>query len=361
MNKEVFLRQLASLISDLPDHERATILDFYREIIDDKMESGVSEAEAIAGLGDIYQLAQKILMENPNRKPQHKNKAGVIVLCSVLCLLIVAGIVSTIVGFSNKFVINLGNGNNSSLQGQIVVNGKEVANVNNEEKTFTAKAAGVTKIKLQAENKSIHIIPTDSDEIKIDYVSDQNQTYKFSSDGGIVSMDNYDTHSGFSLFGLNYSGNDDVIVTVEVPAQYANDISIRTTNSEIVVSKLKKLHDVSCTTTNSAINLSDIDVNSVNIDTKNAAIVMNNVVAQSSLEALTKNAKISLSNIVSPDITLKTENGIITGTISGREDDYTIDSSTTNGINNLRNRSDGSKKLTVTTTNAIISVSFSNS
>jgi hypothetical protein len=88
---------------------------------------------------------------------------------------------------------------------------------------------------------------------------------------------------------------------------------------------------------------------------------MTNVNAQESLEALTKNAKISLNSITSPNITLKTENGIIGGKITGREEDYAIDSSTTNGVNNLRNRSDGNKKLTVTTTNAIINISFSNS
>ncbi|HEX3037561.1 MAG TPA: DUF4097 family beta strand repeat-containing protein [Oscillospiraceae bacterium] len=359
MNKETFLRQLSALISDLPDNERATILDFYREIIEDKMEGGVSEAEAVASLGDVYQLSQKILSENPNRKPRHKNRTGVIVLCSVLGFLLIAGIITSLINIP-RFTIYAKDANNSAVQGKIIINGKSVTNLDNEQKTFTAKAAGVTKIKLRAENKSIHITPSDNDEIRINYVSNENQTYKFSSDGGIVSMDNYDSQYNFSLFDFNFSGHDDETINVEVPAQYANDISIETTNSEIVVTNLKKLHDVTCSTTNSAINLSDICVNNANIHTKNAVIAMKNVEAQASLEALTKNAKISLDKIVSPDITLKTENGIITGTISGREEDYAIDSSTTNGVNNLRNRSDGSKKLTVETTNAIISVSFSN-
>lgn len=358
MNKETFLSLLSSLINDLPDNECVTILDFYREIIEDKVENGISEAAAVAELGDVYQLAQKILQENPNRKPHKTNRTGIIVLCSVLGLFLLLGAVAAIVNTTMYY----SKGNSSSLQGNIVVNGKTVTDTNNKSKTYTAKVADIKQIKLQAENKAIHIIPTDSDEIKIHYVSNSNQTYRFSNDGGVVSVDNTDNHSSFSLFDFHFnSDDDDYTITVEVPVQYGNDLSIRTTNSEITVTKLEKLHDIICETTNSAINLSDIHANSASIDTKNAVITLRNVNTQESLEALTKNAKISLDNIASPDINLKTENGIIGGTIAGRAEDYTIDSSTTNGINNLNNRSGGSKKLTVTTTNALISVSFINS
>lgn len=361
MIKTEFLNRLASLLSDLPDSDRATVLDFYREIIEDKVESGSSEQEAVAGLGDIYQLSQKILNENPARKPKQANKSGLAILFTVLGVLIVISIIGSIISIP----VNLfRSGTSSSVHGEIIIDGKSTSNMNRENKVYTVKASGITKIQLNAENKSIHISPSGSDQIQIHYTSDKNQTYDFSTENGIVKMENHgynDNSFNFSIFGfhMNDNSNDDEI-TVSVPAEYANDITVKTTNSEIAVSNFKNLHDVSCTTTNSVINFSDVNVNNLNIETKNAAITLNHLTAANKLEAYTKNAKISLDKIASQDIELETTNAIISGTVLGNEDDYSIDSRTTNGVNNLPNRSGGSKKLKVNTTNAIINVSFSN-
>lgn len=84
MNKEFYLKRLRSLIRALPNDERRTIIDFYREIIEDKIENGQTEAQAVVELGDVHALAGKILSENPNRKPHDANRIAGIVLASFL-------------------------------------------------------------------------------------------------------------------------------------------------------------------------------------------------------------------------------------------------------------------------------------
>ena len=72
MKKETYFQKLYQLLRALPDCDRNTIVAFYQEIVEDKMESGLSEEEAVASLGDVNQLAQKILLENPQRRPSLK-------------------------------------------------------------------------------------------------------------------------------------------------------------------------------------------------------------------------------------------------------------------------------------------------
>ncbi len=63
MNKIEFAAELERLLQDLPDEERKRSVDFYSEMIDDRMEDGESEEAAVAGLGSPRSVADGI-MEN---------------------------------------------------------------------------------------------------------------------------------------------------------------------------------------------------------------------------------------------------------------------------------------------------------
>jgi uncharacterized membrane protein len=93
MNKEQFLAALRRLLRELPTDELERILEYYREMIEDKVENGQTEEEAVRGLGDIRALAQKILAENPNRRPRNVGKIVLIAVLSLLGVFVVAGIV----------------------------------------------------------------------------------------------------------------------------------------------------------------------------------------------------------------------------------------------------------------------------
>ena len=65
MTKEQFLKELQSRLSFLPSSEVAPFLSYYGEMIDDRMEEGMSEADAVAGLGDIGRIVEVIQYEMP--------------------------------------------------------------------------------------------------------------------------------------------------------------------------------------------------------------------------------------------------------------------------------------------------------
>ena len=87
MNKSDFLSSLSEKLSTLPQNELQKSLDYYSEIIEDRIEEGMSEDEAVAALGDMNIIAKNILLETPlptlikaKIKPRHTLKFWEIIL-----------------------------------------------------------------------------------------------------------------------------------------------------------------------------------------------------------------------------------------------------------------------------------------
>ena len=68
MNKEALLNSLKEKLAGLPEAELKKSLDFYSEAIDDRMEDGLSEEEAVAAMGDVKDIANEILEDIPLKK-----------------------------------------------------------------------------------------------------------------------------------------------------------------------------------------------------------------------------------------------------------------------------------------------------
>lgn len=82
MNKSAFLKSIRWQLKMLPKAERQQYLDYYSEMIDDRMEDGLSEEEAIAALGSTEDIAAQILTETP-AKPARKFRVWEIVLLAL--------------------------------------------------------------------------------------------------------------------------------------------------------------------------------------------------------------------------------------------------------------------------------------
>lgn len=65
MTKAEFLSELKARLSGLAEADIASSLDYYSEMIDERMEDGMSEAEAVAAIGGVEQAAEQILSEIP--------------------------------------------------------------------------------------------------------------------------------------------------------------------------------------------------------------------------------------------------------------------------------------------------------
>jgi len=87
MNKIEFLTVLRERLQGLPEEDINKSIDFYCEMIDDRVEDGMSEAEAVDALGNIEEIISQILSEvslpklvKEKVKPKRALKAWEIVL-----------------------------------------------------------------------------------------------------------------------------------------------------------------------------------------------------------------------------------------------------------------------------------------
>ena len=65
MNKAEFLARLRRGLAGLPREDVEERLTFYSETIDDRMEEGLTEEEAVADLGDVDEIAAQIVADTP--------------------------------------------------------------------------------------------------------------------------------------------------------------------------------------------------------------------------------------------------------------------------------------------------------
>lgn len=65
MTREAFLISLKEKLSDLPESETEKAIAFYSESIDDRMEDGLSEEEAVNSLGSVAEIVEEIRTNLP--------------------------------------------------------------------------------------------------------------------------------------------------------------------------------------------------------------------------------------------------------------------------------------------------------
>ena len=90
MTKNEFISSLGARLSGLPKDEIRERLAFYGEMIDDRIEEGLAEEEAVADVGDVEDIAAQIIAETPlvkivkdKIKPKRRPQAWEIVLIAL--------------------------------------------------------------------------------------------------------------------------------------------------------------------------------------------------------------------------------------------------------------------------------------
>ena len=65
MKRNDFLNQLRARLWAMPEADKQRSVDYYSEMIDDRMEDGLTEEEAVAAIGDLDEIVEQILHETP--------------------------------------------------------------------------------------------------------------------------------------------------------------------------------------------------------------------------------------------------------------------------------------------------------
>ena len=77
MNKERFIASLKRRLHRLPKKEISERVSFYSEMIDDRIEDGISEEAAVAEIGSIDKIVTQIMSESAqNSQPQRRVPLG---------------------------------------------------------------------------------------------------------------------------------------------------------------------------------------------------------------------------------------------------------------------------------------------
>lgn len=97
MNKADFLLALTRKIQNLPQAERIRLIDYYDELIEDYIEEGYTEVDAVRRLGDFNQILKEIGVDHyeSNRVKKQMIRLAIIlgfplwgsILLSIWCLL----------------------------------------------------------------------------------------------------------------------------------------------------------------------------------------------------------------------------------------------------------------------------------
>ena len=87
MNREQFFQALRARLAGLPEEDVQSSLEYYGEMIDDRVEDGVPEEVAVAAVGSVDEIAEQFMMDMPltklvkaRVKPKRALKAWEIVL-----------------------------------------------------------------------------------------------------------------------------------------------------------------------------------------------------------------------------------------------------------------------------------------
>lgn len=90
MSKQEFLAQLRKGLFGLPQDDIEERLMFYGEMIEDQMEEGLSEGEAVSAVGSVDEIVAQVVAETPlakiakeRMKPKRRLSAGEIVLLAL--------------------------------------------------------------------------------------------------------------------------------------------------------------------------------------------------------------------------------------------------------------------------------------
>lgn len=342
MNKQEYLSKLSEKLGFLDNEARDAALSFYAEMLEDRMESGMTEEESVAAMEDPDQLASRLKKEMPEEKKP------------------------------SSFFIR----------------------PQETRKTFSADE--IRHVRLKSVNTPIRVERGEEGQIGLSYLSTPEMEYFTTVENGVLTLD-YVTKSLRFFVSFSFHSN---AVVLKLPPDKHVVLEMETSNGKITLTGPLSPESVTAKTKNAAIQASDIRCRELTLVTSNGSLDLTDLETEDDLRASTSNgsvtalrimagrdlnltasngavraealrgrdsltlhtsnATIQVSRLYSSSITLATSNAIITGTLPGKMEDYAIKSGTSNGNNALPAAQPGKTPLSVHTSNAAIRIGFEN-
>ncbi|MCR5323662.1 MAG: DUF4097 family beta strand repeat-containing protein [Lachnospiraceae bacterium] len=188
------------------------------------------------------------------------------------------------------------------------------------------------------------------------------------SDINAENLSSHTTSGAFRASDINLKNKAEIGNTsgsIKINTFSAKDISASTTSGSVNMNGVNAERGIKIHTGSGSIGISDSKVsNNIDLSDHSGIIKIERVVADGDLCAHNTSGGVHFNAIdIGGNIVLKSTSGSIKGSIVGNENDYSISSKTTSGINNLRdlnNSMSGRKMLDANTTSGSIKIVFEN-
>jgi hypothetical protein len=209
----------------------------------------------------------------------------------------------------------------------------------------------ISQFDFNFENRKIYILPSDDDEVHVEYYLYEKETFSNSLDNGTLKMkiDLRWYYSFFNFYNLTNPGY--YVVNLYLPTSILDySLDLDTSNGNISLSGVPQLQDVELSTSNGDIIINGLDANMIDLSSSNGKLELSDVISTTNINGETSNGRIILDNVKGIDLDFGTSNGRITADliecdnlqlsssngevnveVVGTIDDYKIRLSTSNG------------------------------
>lgn len=360
MNKQEYLQQLSHALSFLEEEAKNAVLSFYTEMLEDRIESGMTEEAAVAALEDAQIIAGRLKSEMPG-KDRHLTGKELGETVRISCA---ASELRGILLRGKNIAIRVLPGEGSSVTLLYPAAGETGMNAGMKNGVFTFLRTD--SVIYHAENRS-GILVLDYEECKpalftfsrshppitLYLPKDACLPLEMETSNGKISLEG--PLSLTLLKGKTTNGG------VSAEKLLCREMTLTTTNGSFSLTRVEAEADIRCTTTNASFTVREVSAGGkISLSTRNGSLNLRDVSAGNTLDADTSNASIQFSGLTARALNLQTSNGNIKGTLPGCCGDYAIQSGTSNGRNSLPASQPGDIPLSVHTSNASIQVEFEN-
>ena len=382
MTRKEYMRALEEALQFLGDEQRAALLEYYEEMIDDRMEDGMDEASAVAAMESPASIAAQQRTDEPQREaakdPESEPMTDEAMKFSSLT--------GDILKATEKILNQAAEGASSFPKSADEMCRQEVERIRRKgeemrreaekirqeaeksdpepdfgeyrQQTLTCPADSLRAVNLTCGEMPIVVKATEGDDVTLIYYTCENDPYEAEARDGVLTLRRAEftgSRAGrftFSVLGglIRLAWNKQCpTVELRVPETALLDLDAHTSNASIKVEGPRALCTVTLKTSNGRIALEHVKCKTLDAVNSNARLTLENVETKQGLTGKTSNGRIELDMVSSGgDMTLTTSNGRIEADVCSARGELRL--TTSNGAIKA-DRLDG-QRVTLKTSNS---------
>lgn len=338
MNKNDYLNKLKKALSNVSAAERERTVSYYSELIDDRIEEGVPEAQVISELEPPQAVVSRLLAEGVIHRQSKKTNWGLIAGVSVGVLILIAIILVPVLSFSGVRDRDVDPNGMPADEG--------------EASTVEREYPSGTEFEFELVSSDLTVEPSSDGSYHLYYRTSARTKLTLEEKNGYVKLKEKSIRTGFISFG-----SEGTLVTLQVPEE---DIAL-----------------LSCSTVSGSIELRGTQLDNTNFSTVSGDVDLASAVSEKNLSIVTTSGDVDLVNCELPsvsvttvsggldlrntefdDLDFETVSGDLEGELKGRPEDYSVYFGTVSGSNSLKGLNSGKKTIDVNSVSGDIDLDF---